>query len=96
MRPSWRSADRHGDLDWPRVRVAGVAGAAASAGPGMSLARLREFVASEYNNGRSLRELAELTGRTQDRFLHLSRDVGGTTGRGLPPGDAPQAERPRA
>lgn len=28
-------------------------------------ARLLEFVAVEYGNGRSLRELAELTGRTQ-------------------------------
>lgn len=27
--------------------------------------RLREFVATEYRGGRSLRELAELTGRTQ-------------------------------
>ena len=38
--------------------------------------RLREFVAAEYARGRSLRELAELTGRTQTAVRRALDEAG--------------------
>lgn len=53
--------------------------------------RLIDFVATEYRAGRSLRELAELTGRTQTA-VRRALDAGGVRrrGSGAPPvtGDA--------
>ena len=43
--------------------------------------RLIEFVAAEYQRGRSLRELAEQTGRTQTA-VRRALDVAGVTRRG--------------
>ena len=39
-------------------------------------ARLREFVASQYQAGRSLRELGELTGRTQSAVRRALDEAG--------------------
>lgn len=39
-------------------------------------ARLREFVAAEYRRGRSLRELGELTGRTQTAVRRALDEAG--------------------
>ena len=38
--------------------------------------RLREYVAAEYERGRSLRELAELTGRTQTAVRRALDEAG--------------------
>lgn len=38
--------------------------------------RLREYVAAEYEKGRSLRELAELTGRTQTAVRRALDEAG--------------------
>ncbi|WP_367280083.1 helix-turn-helix domain-containing protein [Nocardioides sp.] len=49
-------------------------------------ARLRAFVATEYQRGRSLRELAELTGRTQTAVRRALDEVGvERRGPGAPP-----------
>lgn len=48
--------------------------------------RLIEFVAIEYQRGRSLRELAEQTGRTQTAVRRALDEVGGASrGRGAQP-----------
>lgn len=39
-------------------------------------ARLRDFAATEYRRGRSLRELAELTGRTQTAVRRALDEAG--------------------
>lgn len=50
------------------------------------LARLDRFVAEQYTAGRSLRELAELTGRTQKAIRDsLNRTGTPRRGRGAPP-----------
>lgn len=56
-------------------------------------ARLREFVASEYRRGRSLRELGELTGRSQ-AAVRRSLDEAGMRRR--PRGAPPVSDQRRA
>lgn len=58
-------------------------------------ARLREFVAAEYQRGRSLRELGELTGRTQTAVRRALDEAGvQRRGRGAQPAGRRGARRP--
>lgn len=51
-------------------------------------AQLLEFVSREYAGGRSLRQLAELTGRSQSAIRRALRQGGvSTRGPGAPPTD---------
>lgn len=54
--------------------------------------QLLEFVAAQYAQGRSVHQLAELTGRSQSA-VRRALDQAGVTRR--PPGAPPLADRPR-